>query len=226
MPEGLCSTWQLMTLGHHFACSAWPAPGTETALKTMQLWDRRSKQLLLQQPVPSTEWISHPTAHGSTAGQTDTQQADRQALAGRTDRRSLGGCSPLALGSPGSGLLCRARAASPGTLGLSTYLGFLTRPAVEMNGAYWTVSTWTTRFLCPVSILCDVKKTEKLLLTHTAVITKISKLLHFQSNEKHMFQKAQNTKAARKQTHCMWCVSCILHVTPGAGLPTLLSTDV
>lgn len=71
---------------------------------------------------------------------------------------SLSGLLPFWLGSPCSAPFLSGTAASPGTRGLSTYLGFLTGPAVGMSWVYLIFSRWTTSFLCTQSTLHNPKQ--------------------------------------------------------------------
>lgn len=113
---------------------------------------------------------------------------------------------PFWLDSPSSDPFLRGRAASPGTLGLSTYLGFLIGPATGISWVCLVFSRETSGFICTVSILCDAKKAEELFLTYTAATVKTSELLHFHSYEKEtLFGLLGVKKPAGKQNQSACC---------------------
>lgn len=127
---------------------------------------------------------------------------------------------PLWPGSPCSAPFLGGSAASPGTRGLSTYLGFLAGPATATSRVYLILSRCTAGFTFTVSILCDTKQAEELFLTYTAATGKTSKLLHFPLvRNKYSPWAPRNAEPAGKQTH-------LLAVTNPKGLPIHAASDV
>lgn len=124
---------------------------------------------------------------------------------------------PLRPGSPCSVPLLGGRAASPGTRGLSTYLGFLAGPATGMSRVYLILSRCTTSFTFTVSILRDTEKATELFLTYTAATVKSSEPLNFPLvRNKYSPWASRNAEPAGKQTN-------LLAVTNLKGFPTTRS---